>query len=172
MLSRSPGAKNLPSRPMMMPAMITPKMSTDDPFTCWEPPCSVTARALAGRQLEEIQHGESSHCRRVEPLIPGPRLGRRRRADPSRPKGASATGPARAATAAAGSRPSRPGWPSASTSFFRTVRRRRSLLAERRGPAQGRRERGRRTRRHDPGRAAVPLPSAAALSPVGQEVMI
>src|SRR5512132_2956126 len=32
MLSRSPGAKNLPSRPMMMPAMITPMMSTDDPF--------------------------------------------------------------------------------------------------------------------------------------------
>src|SRR5215212_7948965 len=27
MLSRSPGAKNLPSRPMMMPAMITPMMS-------------------------------------------------------------------------------------------------------------------------------------------------
>jgi hypothetical protein len=25
MLSRSPGAKNLPSRPMMMPAMITPR---------------------------------------------------------------------------------------------------------------------------------------------------
>jgi hypothetical protein len=51
-------------------------------------------------------------------------------------------GPARAATAAAGGRPSRPGWPSMSTSLFRTVRRRRSLLAERRGPAQGRRERG------------------------------
>src|SRR4029450_9353930 len=32
MLSRSPGAKNLPSRPMMMPAMITPMMSTGDPF--------------------------------------------------------------------------------------------------------------------------------------------
>jgi hypothetical protein len=31
-LSRSPGAKNLPSRPMMMPAMITPMMSTGDPF--------------------------------------------------------------------------------------------------------------------------------------------
>src|SRR4029450_9815942 len=30
MLSRSPGAKNLPSRPMMMPAMITPMMSTGD----------------------------------------------------------------------------------------------------------------------------------------------
>src|SRR5829696_10157262 len=39
MLSRSPGAKNLPSRPMMMPAMITPMMSTGDPFhllgTAW-----------------------------------------------------------------------------------------------------------------------------------------
>ena len=32
MLSRLPGAKNLPSRPMMMPAMITPMMSTGDPF--------------------------------------------------------------------------------------------------------------------------------------------
>jgi hypothetical protein len=32
MLSRSPGAKNLPSRPIMMPAMITPMMSTGDPF--------------------------------------------------------------------------------------------------------------------------------------------
>src|SRR5215216_384417 len=32
MLSRLPGAKNLPSRPMMMPAMITPMMSTHDPF--------------------------------------------------------------------------------------------------------------------------------------------
>jgi hypothetical protein len=31
-LSRSPGATNLPSRPMMMPAMITPMMSTGDPF--------------------------------------------------------------------------------------------------------------------------------------------
>src|SRR5215213_12029024 len=39
MLSRSPGAKNLPSRPMMMPAMMTPMMSTRDPFhlleTAW-----------------------------------------------------------------------------------------------------------------------------------------
>src|SRR5215207_1449470 len=32
MLSRLPGAKNLPSRPMMMPAMITPMMSNGDPF--------------------------------------------------------------------------------------------------------------------------------------------
>jgi hypothetical protein len=32
MLSRSPGAKNLPSSPMMMPAMIKPMMSTGDPF--------------------------------------------------------------------------------------------------------------------------------------------
>src|SRR5215213_6352449 len=32
MLSRSPGATNLPSSPMMMPAMITPMMSTGDPF--------------------------------------------------------------------------------------------------------------------------------------------
>src|SRR5829696_5599585 len=36
MLSRSPGAKNLPSAPMMMPAMITPMMSTGDPFHCWD----------------------------------------------------------------------------------------------------------------------------------------
>jgi hypothetical protein len=27
-----PGATNLPSSPMMMPAMITPMMSTGDPF--------------------------------------------------------------------------------------------------------------------------------------------
>jgi hypothetical protein len=33
MLSRSPGAKNLPSRPMMMPAMSTPMMSTGDPLS-------------------------------------------------------------------------------------------------------------------------------------------
>ena len=32
MLSRSPGATNLPSRPMMMPAMITRMLSTGDPF--------------------------------------------------------------------------------------------------------------------------------------------
>src|SRR5215208_6891908 len=32
MLSRSPGAKNLPSRPMMMPAMMTPMMSNGHPF--------------------------------------------------------------------------------------------------------------------------------------------
>src|SRR5215204_2269024 len=32
MLSRSPGAKNLPTSPMMMPAMITPMMSNGDPF--------------------------------------------------------------------------------------------------------------------------------------------
>jgi hypothetical protein len=32
MLSRLPGATNLPSRPMMMPATITPMMSTGDPF--------------------------------------------------------------------------------------------------------------------------------------------
>jgi hypothetical protein len=36
MLSRSPVAKNLPSRPMMMPAIITPMMSTGDPFHCGE----------------------------------------------------------------------------------------------------------------------------------------
>src|SRR5215217_3683701 len=36
MLSRLPGAKNLPSSPMMMPAMITPMMSTGDPFHCWD----------------------------------------------------------------------------------------------------------------------------------------
>src|SRR5215211_7085975 len=44
MLSRSPGAKNLPSRPMMMPAMITPMMSIAIPFTDWGRPGSLTLR--------------------------------------------------------------------------------------------------------------------------------
>jgi hypothetical protein len=32
MLSLSPGATNLPSRPMMMPAMMTPMISISGPF--------------------------------------------------------------------------------------------------------------------------------------------
>src|ERR671913_500649 len=57
MLSRFPGAKNLPSRPMMMPAMITPMMSTATPFTDWERPCS--SAVPEPRPAEgSIQHGD------------------------------------------------------------------------------------------------------------------
>src|SRR5215207_5519106 len=58
MLSRSPGAKNLPSRPMMMPAMITPMMSTDDPFHLLGRPCSGIARALAPRPTAQARIGK------------------------------------------------------------------------------------------------------------------
>src|SRR5215217_9559219 len=59
MLSRSPGAKNLPSRPMMMPAMITPMMSTGDPFHCWDG--LVPRRCASTRPAEgSIQLGK--HC--------------------------------------------------------------------------------------------------------------
>src|SRR5512132_3789953 len=57
MLSRSPGAKNLPSRPMMMPAMITPITSTDDPFHLLGTACSSVLREA--RPAEgAIQHGK------------------------------------------------------------------------------------------------------------------
>src|SRR5215218_4014551 len=58
MLSRSPGAKNLPSSPMMMPAMITPMMSTGDPFHLSGRPCSGIARALAPRPTAQARIGE------------------------------------------------------------------------------------------------------------------
>jgi hypothetical protein len=61
MLSRSPGAKNLPSRPMMMPAMITPMMSTGDPFhllgTALFGHCASTRPAADGSS----PHREASH---------------------------------------------------------------------------------------------------------------
>jgi hypothetical protein len=60
MLSRSPGAKNLPSSPMMMPAMITPMMSTGDPFHLLGTALSRIARALAPAD-GSIQYGGASH---------------------------------------------------------------------------------------------------------------
>jgi hypothetical protein len=52
MLSRLPGATNLPSRPMMMPAMITPMTSTGDPFHPLGRPCSAALREYpSGRGL-------------------------------------------------------------------------------------------------------------------------
>src|SRR5215211_8689718 len=87
MLSRSPGATNLPSRPMMMPAMITPMMSTDDPFHLLGRPCSGIARALAPRPTAPARIGKHPIAEGRGPLsepLQGPHQpGRHRRADPS-----------------------------------------------------------------------------------------
>src|SRR5215203_3834685 len=87
MLSRSPGAKNLPSRPMMMPAMITPMMSTDDPFHLLGRPCSGNARALAPRPTAQARIGKHRIAEVRGPLsehLKGPHQpGRSQKADPS-----------------------------------------------------------------------------------------
>jgi hypothetical protein len=60
MLSLSPGATNFPSRPMMMPAMITPMMSTATPFTHWGRPCSLALPVSPSRR-GSIRPWGSSH---------------------------------------------------------------------------------------------------------------
>src|SRR5215211_9283039 len=74
MLSRLPGAKNLPSRPMMMPAMITPMMSIATPFTCWGRPCSTAFASTrpAKGSISDGNHGTTEGCGPFAEHLKGP----------------------------------------------------------------------------------------------------
>src|SRR5829696_1467926 len=74
MLSRSPGAKNLPSSPMMMPAMITPMMSTGDPFPCWGRPGSTAFASTrpAEGSIPDGNHGTTEGCGPFAEHLKGP----------------------------------------------------------------------------------------------------
>src|SRR4029453_6166680 len=69
MLSRSPGAKNFPSRPMMRRAMITPMMSTGDPFHRLGTALFHGVARVPVRPRAQSQMATMAHLRVADPFL-------------------------------------------------------------------------------------------------------